>query len=243
MGLAFFCSCASMYIPQTPNIPLHKEKGEVNLNIGANTNSLIFSGSYSFSDKYALMGAANVSYGNIWEQYPDLGALLSPGAEMIIPFGGIFAHYNLNMGLGKYKTFSKRGILEFYAGGEYGNAFAGAYKDHINNYGSIYFQSNIGKRSTTHLEAGGMIKISGTYMHYQYPEGANMTRTDEFPVLSVQMGGVLKKGGEKLKFWFSPSVNFSHAFVKVNYEDMELDLNFGKFYTFLNFSIGLTYRF
>ncbi len=242
MGLAFFCSCASMYIPQTPNIPLHKEKGEVNLNIGANTNSFIFSGSYSFSDKYALMGAANVSYGNIWEQYPDLGALLSPGAEMIIPFGGIFAHYNLNMGLGMYKPFSKRRVFELYTGGEYGKAVTGRNNSYVNNYGSIYFQANIGRR-TRRFEVGGMMKISGSYMHYQHPEGANMTRTDEFPVFSVQTGCVLKTGGEKFKFWFSPSINNSYAFVKGNYEDMELQLNLGKFYTFLNFSIGLTYRF
>lgn len=238
--IAFLCSCSSIYIPQTPNIPLHKEKGETNLNAGLNTNSFAFNGSHSITDKYAIMGGVNISYGNI-SDFNDLGDLLHSGGELTIFDGGIFKHYNSVIGLGRYKSFSEHGIFELYGGGGYGKASTSD-KNYINNYGYVYLQSNIGIRKS-HFELGGMIKLNGAYMDYQYPDYYDVIHEDSFPVFSLQWGGILRTGGERFKFWFSPSFNYSHAFVNSSYEDMELDLNNGKFYTFGNISIGINFRF
>lgn len=240
VAMAFLCSCSSIYIPQTPNIPLHKEKGETNLNAGLNTNSFVFNGSHSITDKYAIIGGVNISYGNMTD-YNDLGDLLHSGGDLTIFDGGIFKHYNSDIGLGKYKSFSEHGIFELYFGGGYGKAFTFD-RSYINNYGNLYLQSNIGI-SKSHFEVGGMLKLNGAYMDYQYPDYYDILHQDQIPVFSIQTGGILRVGGEMIKFWFSPSLNFSNAFVDSNYEDMGLDLNNGKFYTFGNITIGISCRF
>jgi len=238
--VASFYSCSSVYIPQTPNIPLHKEKGESTLNAGLNTNSFILNGSYALTGKYAILGGINISYGNV-SDLNDFGDLLHSGGELSVFDGGMFKHYNLDIGFGRFINFSEHGSFELYAGGEYGQAST-SNKSIINNYGNIYLQSNIGFRKP-HFELGGMVKINGAYMNYRYPDFYDMIQEERFPVFSVQWGGILRVGGENVKFWFSPSLNFSHALVSEGYEAMELDLNNGHFYTVGNLSLGMSFRF
>ncbi len=240
--ITFLCSCSSIYIPQAPNIPLHKEKGETNLNAGLNTNSFILSGSHSITDRYAIIGGVNVSYGNVSEM-SDIGDIFYSGAAFsIIPSEKPFKHSVISVGGGSFKLLNEVGVLELYGGIDLGKARGLSNNNFKNQYGNIYLQSNIGFRKP-HFELGGMVKLNGAYMHYQYPDNYDIIQINDIPVFSIQWGGILRTGGEKIKFWVSPSFNYSHAFVNNNYKEMELDLNNGKFYTFGNISIGISYRF
>lgn len=242
VAISFLCSCSSIYIPQTPNIPLHKEKGETNLNAGLNTNSFVINGSHSITDKYAIIGGVNISYGNVSEM-SDIGDILYSGAAFsIFPSEKPFKHSVISVGGGLFKLLNKLSVWELYGGIDLGNATGLSNNNFKNQYGNIYFQSNIGI-SKSHFEVGGMLKLNVAYMDYQYPDYYDIVHQDQIPVFSIQTGGILRIGGDMIKFWFSPSLNFSKAFVDSNYEDMELDLNNGKFYTFGNISIGINCRF
>ena len=61
--LVFLLSgCSSAYIPSSKNIPLFEEKGEIQIEAGASTNSVFAAGSYAFSEKFALIANGSMSY-------------------------------------------------------------------------------------------------------------------------------------------------------------------------------------
>ena len=62
--LAILSGCVNIYISSPRNIPLFEEKGEVQIEVGANVTDIFVTGSYAFSDKYALIANGSLSYQN-----------------------------------------------------------------------------------------------------------------------------------------------------------------------------------
>lgn len=55
-------SCTAVYVPNTHNIPLLSEQGDININTSAGTNGYDFQGSYAVSDHLGVM--TNISAAN-----------------------------------------------------------------------------------------------------------------------------------------------------------------------------------
>jgi hypothetical protein len=237
--------CSSMNIPSTPNIPLHTSKGEASVSVGINTNSFVANGSYAVTEKYAVSGNFHLSYGNIFG-FNDLGDVLDPGGESLMPIfhGGYYDHWRIDAAFGRYIPFSRKSVFEIYGGGAYGHAQEGKYER--NQYGEISAQANIGLKKER-FEVGGFLKLSGGYMDYQYTDNyaddGNKHIRLGLPIVSIHYGGILRVGGEKWKFWVSPSLNFSHAFTKKDKKELGLGFKSGHFNTIGNLTIGVNYRF
>lgn len=237
--LLFLTGCSSIYIPSTPNIPLISKESETDLNIGANTNSILVNGSYAISDNLAAIGEFAVSYGN-FSNISDLGDIM-PSDDILFAFnGGGYNNWNTELGIGKFISLSHYSIFEFYSGLGYGNS--NAYNHEKNNYGLIFLQSNIGMKRKK-IEIGGSLKISGAYFNYQYERKPNLYEDIDIPICSIQLGGILRTGSDNLKFWFSPSSNGSFLLKSQDYTEIGGGFNDGKFYTAINISIGINLSF
>jgi hypothetical protein len=236
-------SCTSIYIPTTPNIPLCTETEEAKISLGLNTNSAVLNGSYAVTDKYAILGAYNISYGN-FSDIDDLGVLFGSGEFPIIgdptkPF----KHWILDVGFGRYYQISSTGVFEVYSGVGYGiskDLWSDLQTE--NRYGQIYIQSNIGLKKA-HFELGGVFKLSGAYFNYQYQDNNHNVMYSNIPVLSIQYGGILRVGGEKVNFWFSPSLNYCHSFIHKPNDELGVGFLDNHYYTTGNLTFGISYSF
>jgi len=243
--VVFLSGCSTMYIPSAPNIPLFTEKKETNINVGLSTNSLFLSGGYAVSSKYAMIISSSLSYGNFGKYY-DVGDLLYSGGEITFFYGGSFKHRNIELGFGEFYSYYEFGVLEFYGGLGYGNAIV-SNKIYENNYGSIFFQVNNGLKKTN-FELGGSFKLVGSYLFYYYPDelidGTYQNTTMDFPVISCQLGGVIRFGNENFKFFISPGLNLSKGFFNADRDDLgEGFSNHETFYTIWHLSLGLSVNF
>lgn len=215
ISVFIFWGCTTIYIPSTLNVPLHTQKGQTIINTGASTNSFIFNGSHSITDEYAIAGSVNVSYGNMFE-FTDIADLFYAG-ELSLGLSGSYNHWNSEVAFGKYKRLSSRNILELYGGLGYGNAKSS--ENNKNQYGNIFFQTNIGFRRR-HLEFGGAFRLSGIYMDYRFIDDYRNVKNMGIPAFCFQYGLMLRTGGESLKFWFSPSMNLGYAFTGQKYSEL-----------------------
>lgn len=237
-------SCSTMYIPSAPNIPLLSKEHESNISLGTGTNSVSLSGAHAVNSKYAVILNSAVSYGN-FTSFNDLGDLYYNGGDEYLFEGGYFQHYIVETGFGRYFSFND-GILELYSGTGYGHAKSGSYR---NDYGSVFVQMNNGFK-WANFEVGTSLKLVGSYMNYEYPYSEAsfpvIVRNEYIPVASLQLGGIIRTGGDHIKFFISPGVHFSKAYTTTEKQDLGIGFsgpNGNTFYTLLNFSMGLNFRF
>jgi hypothetical protein len=162
------CSCASMYIPSSANIPLLESEGEKQVELTASTTSLNLSGDYAFSEKYACMFNGSVSYGNFTNYY-DIFTPKECEWKIdyygILPiYGGEFSHRYGEIGIGRYNILQNKIKLEIFGGLGYGQANDKKITTFENlNYNANYYlgfaQINFGK-TTPKIDYGMSLRLA-----------------------------------------------------------------------------------
>ena len=244
--LFLLSGCSSAYIPSPKNVPLFEKKGEIQLEAGASTNSLYLSGSYAFSEKYALTTNISMSYCDI------TGKPIKSDIERIFFTDGDVPHRSLEMGLGRYNLFPlSKQRFEIFAGAGYGvsDSFFRHYK---NNYLYSFAQANTGLRSK-HIEVGWSLRMS--YSGFRYEEGNHKSQYDDNGVyqgnsLIIEHGNyqalifeslfVFRFGGQRLKGFTRGGINLAYPTTTT-----EKLTTFGvdRGYTMFHLSAGVSYRF
>ena len=170
------CSCSSAYVPTSVEVPIFKEKGEVNASIQTGTCGIIDPHlSVSLTDHVALM--FNGSYGNSSSDSSDN------------------YHYHLTgeFGIGYYENFGSVGFCQFFAG--YGISQVKSNFDFWDNDGiadnstnaymqKLFIQPSVG---ITYPFIDLAFTPRMTYLHIDVNE---VIRDDVFfePVLTLKMG-------------------------------------------------------
>ncbi len=180
--VAFLQSCEpSRYVPSAVNIPLHTNKGELQVNAWTGTSN-DFQVSYAFSDKLAVMGnfmfisKDSVEYPDwTWDQssYYDINRL------------------SFDLAVGRYTTFSTNGRFEIYSGFGYGQAnFTNLTRnfDEKNSLYKFFLQPNIGV-TTPYFDMGMSLRMSGLYIISQAPSSTEKAFIAYFePVVMSRLG-------------------------------------------------------
>lgn len=265
------CSCSSLNIPSSTNIPILKEKGEKQIDVYASTNSFHFSGSYALSQKYALMLNSNISYKNFSKYYdtfsnsedPNLYSSIADNILLNIESDmGEFANKYIELAAGKYNI-EHDNILtyEIFVGGGYGYAFhkdSSEIANQLLNFNADYFtlfiQPNFGTRINSALEFGTALRLCYSRYDYYYEfDNTNANRIEWRQIylnnIHFQPTGMLRIGRNKLKLILRLGFNFSLGFESL--EDLETtrgtnkDMgDYAKFNTtFWHGSIGFHYNF
>jgi hypothetical protein len=224
-------ACSSAYIPSPKNVPLFEKKGEVQIEAGASTNSLFLTGSYAFSEKYALIGSGSMTYCHI------LGRPLGPHGELSIYPVGDVPHRSIEAGLGRYNLFpSSEWRLEVFAGTGYGAAHSFFSDGNKQHYFQGFIQINTGKRYK-HVELGWSLRTaySGLYSQnlcFRCFSGTcgYFIEHENYQVFHLEPLFVVRTGGQHLKASFR--TGFGLAFPSVDER-----------YLMLHLSVGLSYRF
>lgn len=219
--------CAGMYIPSSPNIPLLSEKKETKINLGASTNSLFINGAYAFNDNKGLIFNGNISYGN-FSNHEDI--IPEVCYLYIFCVDGYGNHRNAELGYGLFNLFKKseKYRYEIYGGLGYGRANNGEY---YNKYSTLFLQSNMGLKLDK-VEMGLSGKIIGGYLNYNdYQFGKWSTESNT--MFSLEIAGVIRTGGEHLKFFFSP------GFQLVEQESSYTNLGLLRFHLSMGCTINL----
>lgn len=154
--------CSSAYIPSSKNVPLFEEKGEVQIETGVSTNSLYLTGSYAFSDNYAVIANGSASYPAL------VGKPIRGYSETMIFLDGDVPHYSCEAGFGRYNLLplSER-RLEVFAGAGYGMSYSYFSEGNKGNYMQGFVQINTGKRYE-HAEIGWALRAAYVGFQYQY---------------------------------------------------------------------------
>ncbi len=233
--------CSSIYIPSPKNVPLFEKKGEVQIEAGASTNSVFATGSYAFSDKYALITNGSLSFRNISRTY-DLGSTLFNAY-----FEGSGAHRSIEMGLGRYNLLpSSNRRLEVFVGAGYGNTGFDS-KDYQSQYIQGFVQANAG-RKFKYFEIGWSFHMTYAHFYCKYPEYISqpeiMQSRKEIVYTdfgTINPGGliVLRFGGNQLKAFVRSGLDLSFPLSSSLIKTTGMDRN----YTAGHFSIGISYRF
>jgi len=243
-AMLFFVSCSSIYIPSAPNTPLLESKGEKQVELGASTNSAFVIGSYAFSDKYAFMLNANMSYGNFTNYY-DLETYKFENSEKtgleVIPEGE-FNHQYYEAGIGRYNFIQTDFKIECFAGAGYGVATDHYYeRDYKADYLKAFIQANIGS-TKGFFDYGGSIRFSNSFYAYQIKQSTENYRT-KFSSVHLEPSGFVRIGTEQLKF--VARVGFSLVLPLGSFPDVEKrGIKRGAMdNTFLHLSLGAHYKF
>ena len=198
-------SCSSSYIPSSKNVPLFEKKGEIQMEAGASTNSLYLTGSYAFSEKYAVIANGSVSY-------PALaGKPIRGYNELTIFTDGDVPHHFFEMGIGRYNLLSSsKRRLEVFAGSGYGMAYDYFSKDYKSHYFQGFMQVNAGK-IYNHVEIGWSLRTVYTGFKYQYGYYISGSYPNEYIIkhanyhaLYIEPLFVIRVGGQHLR-WFAKS--------------------------------------
>jgi len=235
-----------MYIPSPKNTPLFEEKGEVQIEVGASTNSIFLTGNYAFSEKYAFISNGCLSFRNFSSIY-DIGDIRSYN-ELTIFTSGYGAHRSFEAGLGRYNIFPtlphriETFLVLGYGSCDYDN------KDYYSEYLQGYFQMNIGKRFK-HFEIGWSVHLAYSHFYCKYadyvPQPDLMLNKRE--IIYKNFGTInpgallfLKFGGSNLKSFFRSGFNLTYPLTS---NALINNSNFDGGYTRFHLSIGLSYRF
>ena len=218
-----FTGCAASYIPSPKNVPLFEEKGEARIEAGISTNSIYATGSYAFSDKYALITNGTLSFLN-FTPVSDLGAVLSFG---LYDTGGM--HRSIEAGLGRYNLLpSSVWRLETFAGVGYGTD--GDEGKNKLQYLQEFVQTNIGKRFNKN-EIGWALRIASIH---EIPVEKIRIGVNIEPLIFMRFGGTHFNGfiryGPSIMLPFSTSTGNNRYF-------------FHYFFYFGHLSAGWSYRF
>jgi len=236
-----------MYIPPPKNIPLFDEKGEVQIEIGASTNSLYLTGSYAFSEKYALIANGSMSYPGLFK-YSNYGNfILDYLLEGPIPYRSFEA------GIGRYNLFSSSSgkILEVFVGAEYGLAYNLFERDDKINHLQGFVQVNTGKK-INNFEIGWSLCVAYSSFHSQdvyyksvfekrnFIENRRFIDHLYFQVFHLEPLFFSKFGGERLQGFLR--CGFNLTFPTTN-PSLITTVGVEKGYTLIHLSMGLSYRF
>jgi hypothetical protein len=157
--------CSSAYIPSPKNVPLFEEKGEIQIEIGASTNSLYLTGSYAFSEKYALSVAYSESFSSIFKfSYLRSGTELNFG---LIPDPTPNRLFEVSVGRYNLLPESSNRLLEVFAGLGYGMAYDHFWKDNKTRYFQCFVQVNTGKKHEKN-KVGWGLRMAYSNFHNQY---------------------------------------------------------------------------
>ena len=238
--------CSAVYIPSPKSVPLLKEKGEIQIEAGLSTNSIFTTGSYAFSEKYALTANGNLSLLNFLPMR-DLGDLRPPPSDgqTIYIQGDEVVHRSIEAGLGRYNLLQASGRrLEIFAGAIYGEA---------DNYGLFqskylqgFLQANIDRKNKVNRNEGGL-SFRIAFSNFDCIETSNnanyMPKHKNFNIFHVDY-----------LFWFSKFFFDEHLKLNVRYglnlafysplgsSPFEI-YNYDGGFSVLHLSIGLSYCF
>jgi len=195
--------CASTYIPSPKNVPLFEKKGEVQIEAGASTNSLYLTGSYAFSEKYAMIANGSAAYCFI------SGKPIRSYNELTIFLDGDVPHCSFEAGIGRYNLLpSSNSRLEVFAGSGYGMAYDFFSKDRKSRYIQGFMQINSGKRYNR-VELGWSLRTVYTGFQYQYGSYIPDHYPKEYIIKHVNYHAfyleplfVFRVGGQRLR-WFA----------------------------------------
>jgi hypothetical protein len=235
--LFFLSGCSAAYVPSSKNVPLFEEKGEVQIEAGASTNSLYAASSYAFSEKYALIANGSLTYSYM------AGADIAPGngGETDIFAFSSTPHRSFEAGIGRYNllpSFDRR--LEVFAGAGYGTTGEG-FEDYDEKwqYVSTFVQANIGKRYKR-VELGWSLRTAYNFLHAQnglYRSSEYIIEHENFHNLFVEPLFVLRTGGQHVKFFFRSGLTIGFPLSSPAF------YNAAELLILSHLSVGMSYRF
>ena len=259
--LLFLSACSSMYIPSMPSLPLLEEKGDVQLEFSASTNSLRLSGNYAFSKKIALMVNGNLSYKNFTNYY-DFGTkedFVQESAWDIWDHGE-FAHKYLELGFGginilnKAKVFKTKLLFEIFGGMGYGHATDQKWGSPLKYEASYYLafiQPNIGLSFNkfafgygTRLATSFYDYTYQTHSNYGYPNNEILNQSITFSMFIIEPTAMIRVGGPHLKFTGQFALSLPFPFQSLASIDAGKGIDDGVLKTTnIHISIGIHYGF
>lgn len=187
--------CSSMNIPPKLNTPSFAEKGEMEIELGASTNSFYQNIGYSITDKFALISTGLISYDflyrNEYDSYNTGGLyytyLPSPYEVKYIDFGfGLFDKNTYNL----KSIYAGTGIGESNYRYKYSNDGGQQYR-RKNSYNSFFIQLNYGEKMEN-MEYGFITRLS--YIHYPFesqilnsnPLNDDIASYNEYNIFGIQ---------------------------------------------------------
>ena len=233
--------CSSAYIPSPKNIPLFENKGEGQIEVGASTNSLYLTGSYAFSEKFAMITNGSISYPAI------AGQSIRHYNELTIFTDGDVPHSSFEVGIGRYNLLpSSESRLEVFLGTGYGKSYSFFSKDDRQNYMQGFAQINTGKRFK-HAEIGWSMRMA--FSGFQYQDGYYKASTypseyiiehGKYQTFHLEPLFVIRVGGQHVKWFARTGLNLafplsSNSLIQTRGTDPG--------YTILHLSTGISYRF
>ena len=237
-------ACAYMYIPSAKNTPLFEKKGEVQIEAGASANSVYGTGSYAFSEKFALIANGSLSFRNFSNRYDIVTTTSTTSGSQYFTVTNKFSHRYAEGGLGRYNLLSSKWKLEIFGGGGYGEAFVdfAAYK---NYYWLGFFQGNFG-RKWKFIEYGGSLRTAYSGFHFIYPSDSyphhplhlNFNNVHIEPLAFFRIGKDSLRGFVRVGFSITAPF-YSFSGIKSTYGIYQEYLE----YNILHLSVGLSYRF
>jgi len=228
--LFILSGCAATYLQAPKNMPLFETKGEVQIEAGVSTTSYFATGSYAFSEKYALIANGSLSYGNFWDDIPD--------ALTIVTFGfagsNVLPHHSVEMGLGRYNLLpSSKWKLETFLGAQYS---MGNYHNDYDRCLQGFTQVNIGRRYN-YIETGWSLSLA--YSDFQLKTLSSNTQNikyDNANAIIAEPLVFLKLGGKQIQLF----CRCGFCFLYILNSSVEISSNF---YFNAHCSTGLSFRF
>ena len=231
-----------------PNIPLLREKGEMQVDVGTSTNSIHLSGDYAFSDQYALQVNGNLSYHNFSQRYDIFtddntartGEMFTPDYDY-----GEFNHRYVEVGIGKYDMLKSNWKLELFTGVGCGSGF-----ENVGDINSQYYlgfvQGNIGRKLKRHnFEFGFASRIAFSnfdlsYLDYTSKEKRNIS----FDNLHFEPAAFFRVGSQSIRFYGKAGLDLFDSFGSFDGINLARGIKHESInFTSVHLSIGVNYKF
>jgi len=237
--LFILSSCSSVYISSPKNVPLFEKKGEVQIEAGTSTNSIFATGSYAFSEKYALIANGNLSFHNFSPFYDLSDILRKSDYSLFWMTNEKLAYRSFESGLGRYNLLSSssKWRLETFAGAMYGESRS-EYWHFQNRHLQGFLQLNIGKRSK-YDEIGWSSRIAYSHFSSEQEWSTDITYA-KFNVFHIENFFFSRFGGEHIKVTLRYGFNLVYP---GSFYSSFKNFNIDRGYSIFHFSVGLTYRF
>ncbi len=171
--LILLYGCAAYY-PQTVDIPLITEKGDLRVDAGATyTPSIHGTVSYGLTNIVAIQ-----AYGNI----------------------DFMSRFHIQGALGLFKGFENKTVTELYGGYGYGNSIVGSIFNPNIDYHLFFTQFNIGKtdQGAAHIDYGLGMKVG--HLDARLLDDADLKTIHKYNGIAIEPCVFFRLGGEKIKF-------------------------------------------